>query len=71
MELFEVSLICKALSDPHRLRIIHLLTFGEQCACKLLEQMQITQPTLSHHMKALDECGLVMSRKKENGATIH
>ena len=64
MELFEVSLICKALSDPNRLRIIHLLTFGEQCACELLEQMQITQPTLSHHMKALDKCGLVMSRKK-------
>jgi ArsR family transcriptional regulator len=64
MELSRVSLICKALSDPNRLRIIQLLTYGEQCGCELLEQMRITQPTLSHHMKTLDECGLVCSRKK-------
>ena len=64
MELSEVSLICKALSDPNRLRIIQLLTYGEQCGCELLEQMQITQPTLSHHMKTLEDCSLVFSRKK-------
>ena len=64
MELSQVSLICKALSDPNRLRIIQLLTYGEQCGCELLEQMQITQPTLSHHMKALEGCGLVSSGKK-------
>ena len=64
MELSEVSLICKALSDPNRLRIIQLLTYGEQCGCELLEQMQITQPTLSHHMKTLEDCSLVSSRKK-------
>ena len=64
MELSQVSVICKALSDPNRLRIIQLLTYGEQCGCELLEQMQITQPTLSHHMKMLEECGLVSVRKK-------
>ena len=64
MEISQVSLICKALSDPNRLRIIQLLIYGEQCGCDLLEQMQITQPTLSHHMKALEGCGLVSSRKK-------
>ena len=64
MELNQITLICKALSDPNRLRIIQLLTCGEQCGCELLEQMQITQPTLSHHMKALEDCGLVCSRKK-------
>ena len=64
MELSRVSLICKALSDPNRLWIIQLLTYGEQCGCELLEQMQITQPTLSHHMKVLEGCGLVSSRKK-------
>ena len=45
MELSEISLICKALSDPNRLQVIHILTRGERCACELLEQMQITQPT--------------------------
>ena len=64
MELSQVSLICKALSDPNRLRIIQLLTYGEQCGCELLDQMQITQPTLSHHMKTLEDCGLVSSRRK-------
>ena len=64
MELSEVSLLCKALSDQNRLRIVQLLTGGEQCGCELLEQMRITQPTLSHHMKALEDCGLVASRKK-------
>lgn len=64
MEFSEVSLICKALSDPNRLQIVHLLTGGEHCACELLEQMRIKQPTLSHHMKTLEDCGLVLSRRK-------
>ena len=64
MDTNQVSLICKALSDPNRLRIIQLLTHGDHCGCELLEQMQITQPTLSHHMKALEGCGLVSSRRK-------
>ena len=64
MELAQVSLICKALSDPNRLRIVQLLTRGERCGCELLDQMQITQPTLSHHMRTLEDCGLVCSRRK-------
>ena len=34
------------------------------CACRLLEQFSITQPTLSHHMKVLCDCGLVNVRKE-------
>ena len=64
MEHSRVSLICKALSDPNRLQVIQILTSGERCACELLEQLQITQPTLSHHMKTLEDCGLVSSRRK-------
>ena len=64
MEISQVSLICKALSDANRLRIIRLLTGGELCGCELLEQPQITQPTLSHHMKTLEDCGLVSSWRK-------
>ena len=59
----EVSNICKAMSDANRLRIIEILTSGEKCGCELLEELQVTQPTLSHHMKVLDDCGLVSSRK--------
>lgn len=47
----EVANICKAMSDSNRLKIIEMLTQGEKCGCNLLEELQVTQPTLSHHMK--------------------
>ena len=56
--------IIKALSDPGRLKIIDMLSCGEKCACKILEEFQFSQPTLSHHMKVLIDCGLVESRKE-------
>lgn len=56
--------IFKALSDSNRLQIIYILSLGEKCACRLLEHFKFTQPTLSHHMKVLMECGLVSSRKE-------
>ena len=59
----EVANICKAMSDANRLKIIEMLTSGEKCGCELLEELQVTQPTLSHHMKVLSDCGLVSSRK--------
>ncbi len=63
MEMNQISLIGRALSDPNRLQIIHFLTYGELCAMELLEQMQIAQSTLSHHMKTLVDSGLVTMRK--------
>ncbi|MBR5636459.1 MAG: winged helix-turn-helix transcriptional regulator [Pseudobutyrivibrio sp.] len=59
----EIANICKAMSDTNRLRIIEMLTSGEKCGCELLDELQVTQPTLSHHMKVLSDCGLVSSRK--------
>lgn len=55
--------IIKALSDGSRLKIIDILSCGEKCACDILEHFEFTQPTLSHHMKVLMDCGLVESRK--------
>jgi ArsR family transcriptional regulator len=55
--------ILKALSDPNRLKIIDLLSCGEKCACEILESFNFTQPTLSHHMKVLSDCGLIEARK--------
>ena len=60
----ENALIFKALSDPTRLMILDMLSFGELCACVILAQFQITQPTLSYHMKALCDSGLVNGRKQ-------
>ncbi len=41
-----------------------MLSCGELCACEILEKFSITQPTLSHHMKILCDCGLVNGRKE-------
>ena len=60
----ELAVIFKALGDINRIRILKMLCDGEKCACKLLEELNITQPTLSHHMKILCSCGLVKGRKE-------
>lgn len=64
MDTIDVASICKALGDSNRLQIVQMLSDGEKCACRLLEHFEITQPTLSHHMKILCECGLVRVRKE-------
>lgn len=56
--------IFKALGDKTRLEIVEMLADGEKCACKVLEKFNFTQPTLSHHMKILCDCGIVTSRKE-------
>lgn len=53
----------KALADESRLRILHRLEEGETCACRLLDDLMISQPTLSHHMKLLKDAGLIRCRK--------
>ena len=53
----------KAFCDANRLTILELLQSGEKCACKLLEELHIGQPTLSHHMKILCDAGSVTGRK--------
>ena len=63
MNEIDVALICKSLGDANRLKIVQMLSDGEKCGCKLLEAFDITQPTLSHHMRVLSECGLVNTRK--------
>ena len=54
----------KALGDENRIRILKLLQSGEKCACVLLDDLHITQPTLSHHMKILCDSGIVTGRKE-------
>lgn len=49
----------KAISDETRLEILTMLSDGQLCACKILEHFNITQPTLSYHMKILCSSGLV------------
>ena len=58
--------IFKVMSDPKRLKIIDMLSEGELCACKILEEFHITQPTLSHDMKLMCDLGIVKARKEGN-----
>lgn len=64
MDYTEYARLFKALSDPKRLKIVHMLAGGELCACKILEEFHITQPTLSHDMKLLTDTGLVIPRRE-------
>lgn len=62
-EYAETAKVFKAFCDENRLQILALLRSGEKCACKLLEELHIGQPTLSHHMKILCDAGIVTGRK--------
>ncbi len=56
--------IFKALSDKNRLLILDMLSCGEMCACDIMDGLELTQPTISHHMKILQQAGLVNGEKK-------
>ncbi len=68
-DLKECIPIFKALADETRLKIIKLIANKELCACHILENFQITQPTLSYHMKILVDSNLVTAEKK--GSWMH
>lgn len=59
-----IASMFKAFCDENRLQILELLRGGERCACSILDEMKITQPTLSHHMKILCDSGVVVGRKE-------
>jgi len=60
----KIAQIFKALADENRIHVLKLLRDGEKCACKLLEALSISQPTLSHHMTILCDAGIVVGRKE-------
>lgn len=60
----DIVKVFKAFSDERRLEILSLLIKGEKCACKLLDEIDISQATLSHHMKILCESNIVVGRKQ-------
>ena len=55
--------VFKALAEPRRWRIVELLSREELCVCHLAEEIGISQPLVSHHLKVLREAGLVESEK--------
>lgn len=55
--------ILKALSDATRLRIVTMLSRENLCSCQILEEFDLSQATLSYHMKQLQDSGLVSGKK--------
>jgi ArsR family transcriptional regulator len=63
----QVAPLLKALADPVRLRLMSLVAShegGEACVCDLNEAFDLSQPTISHHLKVLHEAGLIDREKR-------
>ncbi|MDD2254786.1 MAG: metalloregulator ArsR/SmtB family transcription factor [Methanoculleus sp.] len=56
--------LLKALSDETRIKIIQCLMEGERCACAIVPAVGKAQPTVSQHLKILEEAGVLESRRK-------
>jgi ArsR family transcriptional regulator len=56
-----IANVFKALSDPHRVRIVNMLanTGAEVCVCDITDEIGLSQPTISHHLKKLTNVGLL------------
>jgi ArsR family transcriptional regulator, arsenate/arsenite/antimonite-responsive transcriptional repressor len=62
-----VSTLLKALADPVRLRLMSLVLShegGEACVCDLTDPFELSQPTISHHLKVLHDAGLLDRDKR-------
>ncbi len=55
--------VMKALSDPNRVKIIKMLQHKMMCVCEMQEALQVAQPTVSKHLRLLEDAGLVNSQK--------
>jgi ArsR family transcriptional regulator len=62
-----ITVLLKALADPVRLRLMSLVAShegGEACVCDLNDAFELSQPTISHHLKVLHEAGLLEREKR-------
>jgi len=55
--------VMKALSDPNRVKIVKMLQHKTMCVCEIRAVLQIAQPTVSKHLKILENSGIVAYRK--------
>jgi ArsR family transcriptional regulator len=61
--------VMKALRDPNRVKIVKMLQHGQLCVCEIQAALGVSQPTVSKHVKLLEEAGLLHSRK--DGLWVH
>jgi ArsR family transcriptional regulator, arsenate/arsenite/antimonite-responsive transcriptional repressor len=53
----------KALSDDNRLKIVKMLSCGDMCVCDICENLELSQPAVSHHLKILSDAGLLNTKR--------
>jgi ArsR family transcriptional regulator len=63
--------VMKALSDPNRVRIIKMLQHKSLCVCEMRTALKIAQPTVSKHLKILEDAGVISSRKEGLWVNYH
>lgn len=56
--------IFKVISDSNRLKILEMLRGGELCQCEIVPIIDQSQPTVSRHLRLLEEAGLIRSRRE-------
>jgi ArsR family transcriptional regulator len=62
-----MAAIAKALGDPVRLQLMSMIASapdGEVCVCELTDEFELSQPTISHHLKKLRDAGLVCVERR-------
>jgi ArsR family transcriptional regulator len=59
----ELIKVMKALSDPSRVKIVKILQHRMMCVCEIQVALELAQPTVSKHLKVLEEAGLVSGKK--------
>jgi ArsR family transcriptional regulator len=60
-----ITVLLKALADPIRLRLMSMIAAADEiCVCDLLGPFDVSQPTISHHLKVLHEAGLLEREKR-------
>lgn len=65
-EALRMAEVAKALGDPVRLQLVDVLRkhAGKVCVCELVPLFEVSQPTLSHHLKKLRDAGIVDSERR-------
>jgi len=54
----------KVVGDPNRLKILEILRAGDRCQCEIIPLIGQSQPTVSRHLRLLEESGLIVSSKE-------
>lgn len=54
----------KALGDENRLKILKMLAEKDMCVCEIIDELNVSQPAISHHLKTLKQAGVVEDRRE-------